>query len=190
MKITRITLFLLLFFLTSLGWAYDIAGVSLPDKQRVSDESTELMLNGAGVRSKFFFKIYVAGLYLAQPMDSLQAIEQNRGPKRVAMHFLYDKVEKKKLDDGWWDGFKANLSSEAFTRLQPQIETFVGFFKDAHKGDRIWLDYLPGTGTVVSVNGERVGAIPGDQFYPALLRIWLGEKPVTSSLKKAMLGSD
>ena len=72
--------------------------------------------------------------------------------------------------------------------MNDRIGEIEDLFTDAHKGDQIWLDYLPGKGTRVSINGKTAGTVPGDDFYPSLLRVWLGESPVTSDLKKAMLG--
>jgi hypothetical protein len=60
--------------------------------------------------------------------------------------------------------------------------------KAANKGDVILLDYLPGAGTRVTVRGDDKGTIAGVDFNRALLRIWLGEQPADSALKKAMLG--
>ncbi len=190
MNINKLIPVLVLLLVITPVSAYDIAGISLPDKQLVEPSAPELSLNGAGVRSKLFFDIYVAGLYLTQPLDSLEAIEQEKGAKRVLMHFLYKEVSKEKLNAAWWEGFENNLSNEAFNALKPQIETFTGFFQDTHKGDVVWLDYIPGSGTRISLNGRPIGSIPGETFYPALLRIWLGDKPVTSGLKKGMLGID
>ena len=169
-------------------WAYEIAGINIPDTQQISPDSAEVQLNGAGIRTKFFFDIYVGGLYLTEKQDKLDAILANQGPKRILMHFLYKEVAKKDLDAAWWDGFEDNLAAQELDALKPQIQAFTGFFRDVHEGDVVYLDYLPEEGTVVSINEEKTGVVSGDDFYPALLKIWLGEKPVTGKLKKAMLG--
>jgi hypothetical protein len=89
------------------------------------------------------------------------------------------------------DGLKKNHAPEQLARLEPQVKQLDGIFtaaKAVKKGDVVLLDYLPGAGTRVTVRGEDRGTIPGEDFNRALLRIWLGESPADSALKKAMLG--
>jgi len=70
-----------------------------------------------------------------------------------------------------------------------QLVAIMASMKEAKEGMRIALDWVPGSGTLVSVDGKAVGApIPGEDFYRGLLRIWLGENPVQQDLKKALLG--
>jgi hypothetical protein len=106
------------------------------------------------------------------------------------MRFLYDKVEKRDLEQAWREGFAANHDEQAMRQLDERLNRFSALFSDALKGDEFWLDSIPGVGTRVSVNGESKGTIPGDDFYPALLRIWIGGEPVTAELKRAMLGQE
>jgi hypothetical protein len=56
------------------------------------------------------------------------------------------------------------------------------------KGAVVVLDYLPGTGTRISINGEEKLVIKGEDFFQAMLRIWIGNKPVDGGLRRAMLG--
>lgn len=169
-------------------YAAEVADVKIAETVKLAGSDTELVLNGAGVRWKFIFKIYIGALYLTGKTDSPEQAIDGPGEKRMLMHFLYDEVSKKKLTDAWWEGFKDNHTTEALARLNDRIGVFSDLFTDAHKGDEIWLDNLPGKGTQVTINGKIAGTVPGDDFYPSLLRVWLGESPVTSDLKKAMLG--
>jgi hypothetical protein len=50
------------------------------------------------------------------------------------------------------------------------------------------LDYIPEIGTRVTVNGEEKMTIPGEDFFRAMLTIWIGNKPVDGRLRDAMLG--
>jgi len=188
MKI-RVTFFslLLLFFLPVGGYAQEVAGVNVPEQ--ITLANTTLKLNGAGIRTKFFFDIYVGALYLPQKTKDAETAINMEGPKRVSMQFLYKKVEKEKIVEGWTDSFKDNHTREQFRALEVQLDAFNKLFVTVKRGDRIELDYLPETGTRVSINGQIKGNIPGGEFYPALLRVWLGEDPADSGLKKAMLGN-
>lgn len=167
--------------------AVEVAGVQLPDS--VSAENGEkLVLNGAGIRKKFFIKVYVGALYLPKKTRSAKEAIAQPGAKQVTMHFIYDSVSKKKITDGWVDGFKANLDEETFQQLQPRLKRFNGWFGEMKKGEKIIFQYIPKRGTRVSVRGVDKGTIAGEDFMQALLKVWLGRKPADKDLKRAMLG--
>jgi len=168
--------------------AKTIADVTIEEKLS-NEEGVELLLNGAGIRKKVFFKIYIAELYLQNPKkDALQVIG-DEGAKRVVMHFLYDKVGKDKIVEAWVEGFKGNVAPETLKGLQPRIDGFNALFTDDMvENDVIAFDYLPGKGTRVIIKGVDKGIIEGKDFNDALLAIWLGKKPVSSDLRSDLLG--
>lgn len=168
--------------------AFEMAGVELEDKVAIEGVESALLLNGAGIRKKLFFKVYLGSLYLPELQSDAQKIINGDGPVRVQMDMLYSKVEKEKLIDAWNDGFTANLSSDELNALNEPIQRFNEMFDTLVKGDRIEIDYIPGKGTRVTINSKQKGTVAGAGFRKALLKIWLGDEPVTDSLKKAMLG--
>ena len=167
--------------------AKEIAGVQIQEILQ-ADDGTELKLNGAGVRSKFFFKIYIGSLYLQNPSTDSEQVIADDGRKVVAMHFLYDEVAREKLISAWNEGFEANNSKKELQALQDRIDQFNALFVTVKEGDVVELDYIPGKGTAVTIAGAEKGTIQGKDFNDALLKIWLGKEPVTSDLKEAMLG--
>lgn len=166
--------------------AKEIAGVMVQETLQTKNGKT-LHLNGAGIRSKFFFDIYIAQLYMENPSNSAEKVINDEGQKRIVMHFLYDEVGKDKLVDGWNEGFEDNTAAAVKAGLQPRIDQFNDLFVDVKKNDIIVLEFIPDTGTVVTIAGAEKGVIPGKDFNDALLKIWLGEEPVTSDLKKKLL---
>lgn len=178
-----LSILLLLSFSVS---AKQLAGVTVDESAVVSGKT--LILNGAGIRSKFVFDIYVAAFYTASPVNKSADIVVKDQPMRMAMHFVYDEVSEEKLVDGWNGGFEDNLSDEKINKLKPRIQLFNSLFNTVRKGDVIWLDYVPGKGTLVSINRKNIGAVTSEEFYHALLMIWLGEDPVGDDLKSALLG--
>lgn len=167
--------------------AREVAGIDLPETAQLSPGGTPLVLNGAGIRKKFFVKVYVAGLYLTGHQTSTETIINLPGPKRVRMHFLYKEVDREKLVKGWQEGFENNLDSNRFKQLAPRLAKFNQLFRSMRRGDVIDLDFQPAEGTRVLFNGELQGIIAGADFYAALLNVWLGESPADSKLKKALL---
>ncbi len=170
--------------------AAEVEGVRLADKVRLSDSGPELVLNGAGLRTRAFFRVYVGALYLQQKTVAPQAVLADTGPKRVAMHMLRD-LAAEQLFTALNDGLKNNHAPADLAKFEPQVKQLEGIFsavKSAKSGDTILLDYVPGVGTRVVVNGTDRGAIAGEEFNRALLRVWLGDQPADAALKKAMLG--
>jgi Chalcone isomerase-like len=170
--------------------AAEIEGVKVPDQVKLGDTGPELVLNGAGLRTRAIFKVYVGALYLQQKKTVADAVLADTGARRIALHLLRD-LSSEQLLSAFNDGLKSNHAPAELAKLDAQVKQLESIFaavKEAKTGEVILLDYIPGSGTRVVVNRDTKGTIPGEDFNRALLRIWLGERPVDAALKKAMLG--
>ena len=168
--------------------AAEVAGVFVDEEIRTPDGET-LVLNGAGLREKFWVDVYVGSLYLPRPARDVGAILSHPGPLRIQLDFVYKEVARDQLLESWREGFDNNLPESDLPALQDRIEQFYALFdSSALARDRYRFDYQPASGTRVSKNGEALGVIPGEDFRNALLEIWLGNHPADKDLKKAMLG--
>lgn len=169
--------------------AAEVVGVKIDETTRVA--GTELKLNGAGLRSKAIFKVYAMGLYLQEKQAAPAAIYSAPGPKRVHLHMLRD-VDADDFSEALAEGLKDNHTEAEMKAFAPRISMLTGIMneiKEAKTGLSIDLDWLPGAGTQVAIGGQPKGKpIAGEDFYRALLRIWLGDNPVSGSLKKSLLG--
>jgi hypothetical protein len=178
-----------LFFTALTASAAEVAGVRIEDKTRVGN--AELALNGAGLRKRAFFQVYAIGLYLPQKSTGAPAVLEQPGAKRVSIHMLRD-VGAEAFTEALAEGIRANHSEAEAKALEPRIKelaAIIAELKEAKKGMAISLDWQPPAGTVMTVNGTARGKpIAGEDFYRALLRIWIGDKPVQDDLKKALLG--
>ncbi len=169
--------------------AVEVEGVKFDPTAQVGGAA--LQLNGAGLRTRAFFKVYAAGLYVPQKANSAAALLAQKGPRRVAITMLRN-VDADTFSGALTEGLQKNLSEAQFSGFKAQIDALSANFKlagEAKKGDVIHLEFTPDTGTRVVINGKAQGnAIAGEDFYSALLRIWLGDKPVDGDLKKGLLG--
>lgn len=173
-------------FATEFAGAAEVGGVKLEDKTSLAGQ--ELVLNGAGVRTRVVFKVYVASLYLPQPAKELQAVLA-KGPRRIQMNMLRT-LSADQLVDALNEGLEANNSSAELGAVKAQVDQLAATmkaFKEVKENDVVALDFIDGA-TRLSLNGEARGTIPGEAFNQALTRVWLGEKPVQADLKKALLG--
>jgi long-chain acyl-CoA synthetase len=182
----RTTAVLALALCAGVALAAEVGGVKLDD--RVSVGGQDLVLNGAGIRTRAIFKVYVGSLYVPAKASSLAAVVA-KGPRRVQLNLLRN-LSPDQLVDALLDGLKENTSEAEFASIKPQADQLVSIMKsfgEVKEGTVVTLDYVDGE-TRIAQNGQPKGAIAGEPFNQALMRIWLGDKPVQADLKKAMLG--
>jgi hypothetical protein len=160
-----------------------LAGVTLPDTATVGGQS--LVLNGLGLREKYFFDIYVGGLYLpAKTTDSAKAIADDV-PKRIVMSFIYSSVPKDKMNETFDESF--GKQGAAGTAQASNKAILEGWMEDLVAGDVVVIDYVPGTGTTVTVKNKVKGTIPGVDFMKVLWSVYVGPNPPTGALKAGMM---
>lgn len=170
--------------------AAEFEGIKLPDTVRVTEGGTELLLNGAGLRTRFMFRVYVGALYVQKKTGAAGAVISDAGAKRMALYMLRE-LPADQFAEALEDGLKNNTAAEEMPKLEARVKQLRAVFeavKIAKVGDVIVIDFLPGAGARISINGEVKTTIAGDDFSRALLRIWLGDKPADSDLKKGLLG--
>jgi hypothetical protein len=169
--------------------AADVSGVKVDDTATVAGKS--LVLNGAGMRKKFVINVYVAALYLAEKKSSPADVQALTSPKRVSL-IMQREVSSDEFGQLFIESMNKNSTKEEKAKVINQTGKFGEMFASldkVKKGDVIHLDWVPGQGTISTVNGKVTGEVmPDIAFYNAVLRIWLGEKPAQDDLKDAMLG--
>jgi len=166
--------------------AAEVGGVKLDDKVTLGGQ--ELVLNGAGIRTKAFFKVYVGSLYVPAKASSAAGVYA-KAPRRVQLNMLRD-VSADQMLDALVDGIKDANSPAEVAAVKAQSDELASILKAAgqlKEGNVLVFDYVDGA-TKVSLNGAAKGSISGEAFSKALTNAWIGDKPVQADLKKAMLG--
>lgn len=179
----------LLMSLGVLAAPVEIAGVKLDDS--IDFQNTKLQLNGAGIRYKAIFKVYVAALYLGKKVATPEEVYAAPGPKRMSITLLRD-IDSKELGKSFTKAFEENAPKAEMSKLIPGLIQQGQIFADQKKmaaGESFTIDWIPGTGTVILVKGKQQGeAIKEVEFFNAMMRIWLGSKPADWKLKEELLG--
>lgn len=151
----------------------------------------DLKLNGYGIRRKLIFNVYSAALYIKEKKTTVPDVLASSGARRVHLIMMRD-VSNEDFGRGFITGIGQNNDRAEKAKWMNQFQRFGELFSsvpELKKGDVLHVDWIPAQGTVLSLNGKQLGEpYPDIAFYNALLKIWLGEKPVDDSLKKAMLG--
>jgi len=178
-----------LFAFNALAAPVEIHGVKLEDSAQV--HGTQLQLNGAGTRYKFVVKVYVAGLYLAKKVNTPDEVISQPGPKRLSITMVRD-VDANEFGKLLTRGIEDNMGKAAISKLIPGLLRMGKIFFDHKKlvvGDNFTIDWVPGSGTVITVKDVVQGEpFQEPEFFKALMMIWLGSSPADYKLKEALLG--
>jgi len=172
--------------------AGELEGVQLDDRVEVDGQALEL--NGMALRTRMFFKVYVAGLYLPQKVSNAERAIEGAGAKRIVLVMLRD-ASADQFCESVEIGLEANHNEAELERIQPQTAALFAKIRaigEARKGMRIVLDYsASAAATTLFVDGVAQGdPMPGAEFFRGLLRIWLGERPAQPDLKRMLLRQD
>lgn len=185
----KLMIALAVFMTTNLALAVEVAGVKFDDKTRLGNG--DLIANGAGLRKKAFFKVYAMALYLPARQGDADGVLAAKGAKRVAISLLRD-LSAQQFVEALQEGIAQNHSAAEMAALKERIAQFsaaMNSIGEAKSGTSVLIDWLPESGTRLTVDGQARGSdIAGEDFFRALLSIWLGGKPVQDDLKQALLG--
>jgi hypothetical protein len=169
----------------------EVSGVKFEDTYGLAGQ--QLQLNGAGMRKMMIIKVYALGLYVQRKDGNVQALMNQPGPKSLHVVMMRD-VKAQKLIDALVSGVEDNSSEAEFAALQPRLNRLAAGLRAAGEVEEdsiVKLEYFPNVGTVVSYKNQViVKDLPGEDFYRALMRIWLGESPVDRTLKSKLLGAE
>ena len=168
------------------GAAAECEGVRMFDTASLGAHT--LTLNGQGLRKATLFKVkvYVAGLYLAEPSGDAARILGSDQPWRLGLTFLRD-VGASQIREAWEQGFENNAGRESDV-LGERIATLGGWMEDMEKGATLTFSYRPSAGVEVMVGETTKGSLTGADFAAALLSIFLGPMPPNRELKAGLLG--
>ncbi len=181
----KLITFISLLFLSLSVNALELGGISMPDTLQV--EGQNLVLNGAGIRSKFVFDLYVAGLYLDSKESDAKKIITSTKPMALRLHIISSKITPKKMTKGIQKGFNKATAGNV-EPIAPEIRLFLETFSDKIEVGDIFEFVATDRGVVILKNSIEQQIIPSQDFKQALFGIWLSDKPVKAKLKKQLLG--
>lgn len=140
----------------------------------------KFLRNGLGRRSILFIDACSGALYLTRQTGDTATILSAKTRSVVRLRIHGDPPD---IPENWRESLKAELSYKMYNRVKEK-------FKDVEAGDSDQIGYIPGRGTTVILNGVRIVRDAGFGLMEAFLEQWLGKKPVSDSLKTALLGAN
>ncbi len=176
----------LLIFVSEASASKEIAGVMVEDSLKTANQ--ELMLNGSGIRSKMFIKLYVGMLYLEEKSNNAEAIINADKDMAIKLEIISGMITSEKMMASTSEGFDKSTGGKT-DAIKAEIDAFNACFSEKiEKGDVFEMIYAKGGGITVFKNGTRKTTISGMQFKKAMFGIWLSSDPADKKLKKGMLG--
>lgn len=167
--------------------AFAADGVKLASTMKAGD--SDLVLNGSGVRTKMFMKLYTAGLYVSQKTKDMTALLNSDGKLAIKLHITSGLITSKKMSDAVMEGFEKSTNGN-MAPIKKEIDEMISVFSSEIKENDVYdMVYEPGKGTNIFKNGKLSKTIQGAQFRKALFGIWLGQKPVQDDLKAKLAGA-
>ncbi|MGA1413751.1 MAG: chalcone isomerase family protein [Candidatus Kapaibacteriota bacterium] len=164
-----------------------VSGITIPSTKTFSGKS--LVLNGAGIREKFWMDMYVGALFVTKKTQNAQSLINADEPMAMELTIVSSLISSDKMSDAVEEGFEKSANGNV-SSLRSRIDQFKGFFKEKiKKGDVFSMIYEPGMGVSVLRNGNKAGTISGLDFKKGLFGIWLCDDPADKYLKKRLLGS-
>lgn len=167
--------------------AITVADVDVPETTEIREQS--LNLYGAGIRKKFFMKLYVGSLYASETGMSADGILAGDKLTAVRLNIISGLITSDKMISTIEEGFE-KASGGNMAPLRERLNNFMAVFSEAIvEGDQFTMVSIPGVGLEAYKNGKLLTLVEGDDFRRTLFSIWLGEEPADDDLKDAMLGN-
>ena len=187
MKKLLVALFLTTIIGLTVSAQKTLNGITLP--ATIKKDTTQLLLNGAGIRKKVFFKLYVAGLYLQSKTKNPNDIINGDKEMLMRLTITSGMISSSNMSEAIEEGFKKSMNGNT-APLKSQIDIFINTFKkeEIKEGDLFEIWYTPNVGVQPYKNGKLQNTIPGLDFKKAVFGIWFSTNPVDEDLKKALLG--
>ena len=188
MKIKAIALLFTL--MSSTSFALQVSDANFSQTLSASDKHPELTLNGAALRELYLLvETYAGALYLEEPSQDASTVINSQQHKKMVFHVLMKRVSARRLSNALQEALVLNISKEQHNHLQPAIDKMLSFFEGSLRhGDQVEFNYSPEKGTEVIIGGISKGTITSKDYFDSMLKIWIGENPVTRSFKEQVLG--
>lgn len=161
------------------------AGACFPKSVTLND--TELVLRKTHLFRYWGFRVYSVALYTTPDFEKGDDILDDV-PRRLVLHY-HRSIEREKMIEGAEVVIPRN-EGDNMDALKERLEKVNESYVDVSSGDEYAIDYLPGEGLVISLNGDPKVSVEGADFARAYFGIWLGENPINNGLKRALLDFD
>ncbi|MGH1471365.1 MAG: TonB family protein [Cellvibrionaceae bacterium] len=152
--------------------------------------SAEPLLNGLAISTELSKERFIAALYSDSLSSNAETILNGSGERAMELKVTDRRLSARSLNSMWIEGIAINNRGPALEAQAQNLASLTNMIrKRLVAGDTLRFDASPGNGTTVTLNGVQLGTIASDEFFPILLRTWIGRVPLSSDFKTGLLGA-
>ncbi len=174
--------------------AVELEGVELAET--ITAYGQKLVLNGAAVRKRGYFKADVTALYLPEKRTTAEAVMKLNGIRRIQLNILRE-FTSSTISRIFLADFQQAASDEEFKKLIEVVGTIGAAYSNVKRvvrGDVVNLDWVPGKGWMATHNGRQLtgdgsGAVSinNELAYQVYLRMYIGPA-APEDMRNGLLG--
>ena len=185
-------LFTIAIFLSSFSLqALTLDGVEIRNVIAATANAPELQLKGASIRRAYaIVDTYVGQLYVENTELDAEALIATNEARRMVFHVVSNRVSARRFTNAINEGLSINISPEQMADIKPRVERLVDLFDHKFvKGTIGYIQWYPKTQmSHIVIDGVEKGSVPGKDLNDAMLKIWIGDHPVSERFKREVLG--
>ncbi len=147
-------------------------------------------LNGLAVSKELNEDRFIAALYSETPWKDANSMLSAQEPLSMELKVLASRLSARNIQGMWIEGIAINNSGDVLEQQSDNIGKLSNMVrKRLRRGDILRYDFTPGDGIKASLNGVEIGRINSDEFFPIMLRTWIGSVPLSSDFKRSLLAA-
>ena len=167
----------------------EVSDVNYKSNEKFLDQ--DYVLNGVGIRDKWFLDLYTIGLYVKNKSTDGSVILDSDANKYVRIVIVSGLITADRFNKGLDDGFEKSTQGNTDPIKGEIAKVRKGFGTDFLIDDEFIVFFDKSGETTIYKSGKKTVIIPANKtFQKALLGMWIGEYPVLSGLKDELLGID
>lgn len=146
-------------------------------------------LSGIATHSELGQEQFLAALYSETLSNDANVLLNAHGAKRMELKILArEGIAPRRFTRMWIEGAAINMPAEAMNSHARNMLALDQLFRGRlESNDHLILAFSPQQGTVISLNGVRLGIIADPAFFEVLLRTWIGTVPLSTGYREALL---
>lgn len=146
-------------------------------------------LSGIATHSELGQEQFLAALYSETLSKDADLLLNTQDAKRMELKILArEGIAPRRFTRMWIEGAAINMPAGAMNSHAENMLAFDQLFRGRlEMNDHLIFDFSPQQGTVIHLNSVHLGTIENPAFFDVLLRTWIGNVPLSSGYREALL---
>ena len=169
----------------------DVTVSDVKFKEKFRYKNNNFVLNGVGIREKYYIDLYVLGLYLKNKSKDVNKILNANEPQLFRLVCVSSLITPEKFNIAMENAFYNATNGHPEVYADEIRRLKIAFSGTWHENDEFIIYYTPKKGLQLHKNNKLLDTFTsGIGFKTAIMKVWLGPQSVSESLKQQILGND